>query len=111
MIKNNVKLLPLLNLQKDLYMMPKDISRFQNYLRVMLTDDRNDLKLPLTDLNPKGNDKVLNCIQYLIDLEAETIISIKLDGYFTFDTKISLKLSIIVVDDLGGGWTNRYIRA
>jgi hypothetical protein len=48
---------PLLQLQRELHRIPRGMDRFRQYLRVMLNDDRSDVRLPpLGIMNPMGKE-------------------------------------------------------
>jgi hypothetical protein len=101
----------LLGMQRDLYRIPRGLDRFRTYAQIMRDDDRDDPRAaPLVALNPMAKDHVPALIDALLGLDAEEVASetaaeasARLVGV-TEDYKIGL----VVADDVGGGWTNRY---
>jgi hypothetical protein len=65
---------PLLKAQRDLYEIPHGGDRFQRYLAVM-TGGTDDLVLPLQAMNPLGRAHVVETLDKLLAVEAETIIA------------------------------------
>lgn len=103
--------LPLLKVQRDLYMMPRGIERFRAYLSTMTNQDSNDLKLPLVGMNPMGKDHLLPFLDDLIALDADAIAAqttaeVEQERQ---TTPGSFQISLVVSDDALGGWTNRYV--
>ena len=105
-----LEFVPLLQLQRDLYRIPRGRERFREYLRVMLNDDRSDVRLPLGVMNPMGKDHVPSLIDALLMLDADGVaaravgeVSARLLG-----VPGEFKAALVVADDLMGGWTNRY---
>ena len=64
---------PLLQVQRDLYAMPRGGERFRAYLRTMIDPHTRDLRLPLVNMNPMGKEHVPRLIDELLDLDAEGI--------------------------------------
>ena len=105
-----LELVPLLQLQRDLYDMPVGQARFQMYLETLLNADGSDAELlPMMAMNPMGKAHIPALLDALLALDAEEIAaqtlatatdSIRDPGCF--------KLGLVVADDLMGGWTNRY---
>ncbi len=101
---------PLLQVQRDLYRLPRGWERFRAYLQTMVDPETKDLKLPLVAMNPMGKDHVPALLdQYLgfdadglaarAVAEAESSLS-HVDGEF--------KVALVIADDAMGRWTNRY---
>ena len=111
--------LPLLQVQRDLYSMPRGMERFREYIKTMTDPETGDLALPLVAMNPMGKEHVAALIDEYIALGAEDIATEAMlgsvphflpargmngDGAGTREYKVSL----VVSDDLKGGWTNRW---
>jgi hypothetical protein len=101
---------PLLQVQRDLYKMPRGFERFQEYLRTMIDPNTGDLKLPLVAMNPMGKDHLPPFLDKLLEMnadgeaaratsEAQSALASEPGNY---------KVCLVVSDDLRGGWTNRY---
>jgi len=103
----SLQYMPLLQTQLDLYAMPRGMDRFRAYIKTMTDEDTGDLALPLVAMNPMGKDHIPALIEQYIALDAEGIAADAVAG-----VKVTLsrdhKVSIVVSDDLKGGWTNRW---
>ena len=68
----NVELVPLLQIQRDLYSLPRGPERFRTYLKTMVNSDGSDVRLPpLVAMNPMGKDHVPALLDSLLTMEAE----------------------------------------
>lgn len=112
----NVEYMPLLQIQRDLYSRPRDMNRVRAYLGTMLNDAGDDLEIPpLVAMNPMAREHVPRLLDDYLAIEADEIArraiveaglpEAKLPGALATE---SCKLGLVVVDDLLGGWTNRY---
>ena len=102
---------PLLQIQRDLYAIPRGYERFQAYIKVMTTPERDDLTLaPLAGMNPMGKDHIPALLDEYLALDAEAIAKQAADEAAARLTDVPLerKIGLVIVDDLLGGWTNRY---
>lgn len=107
----NLTFVPLLETIRVLYLQPRDLNRFRIYLRMVKTADGTDLEfVPLVALNPMAKDHVLNVVNQLIAIEAERIARNCVEELLPCFRECSgdYRVGITVVDDIGGGWTNRY---
>lgn len=101
---------PLLQVQRDLYKLPRGFERFREYLRLMVTPDGEDLQLPLVGMNPMGKDHLPVVLDALLALDADAVAA-----RATAEAQAALvdepgayTVTLVVGDDLLGGWTNRY---
>lgn len=102
-------LIPMLQIQRDLYDIPRSWERFRQYLTVMI-GDTDDLALPLPVMNPKSKEQVIATYDALIALDAEAIAMTALteaQQRLSFLTS-QFRVGLMVADDTQGGWTNRY---
>jgi hypothetical protein len=102
---------PLLQLQRELYRIPRGRERFEEYLRVMLKDDRSDVQLPpLVIMNPMGKDHVPARLDTLLALHAEDLAAqaVSEASAQIVGTPGEYKVALVLADDVMGGWTNRY---
>ena len=99
--------LPLLQIQRDLYALPRGMERFREYIRTMTDPETGDLALPLVAMNPMGKDHVPALIDDYIAMGAEQIA---MDAIAKANVNLSreCQLALVVSDDLKGGWTNRW---
>ncbi len=65
--------LPLLQIQRDLYAMPRGMERFREYIKTMTDAETGDLALPLVAMNPMGKDHIPALIDEYIALGAERL--------------------------------------
>jgi len=102
---------PLLPVQQGLQALPRNYARFQQYLRTVMNADRSGPELtPLLMANPMGKDHVTALLDALLALDADGIaarsaaetVADVVGEPGEFDA------GLVVVDDLMGGWTNRY---
>jgi len=104
-----LSLVPMLQVERELYEIPRGWTRFEKYLQV-LTGGTDEVVLPLVALNPMGKENVPVILDALLALGAEEIAASALaeaerrlaglDG--------DLRVGLVVADDAQGGWTNRY---
>jgi hypothetical protein len=102
---------PLLPLQRQLQGLPRDYARFQEYLRTVMNSEGTGPELvPLLLANPMARDHVTALLDALLALDADGVaaraaseVSAQLDS-----VPGDYDVGLVVVDDLMGGWTNRY---
>src|SRR5262245_55444093 len=100
---------PLLQLQRDLYRIPRGPERFNVYLKTMANEDRTELRLPpLVAMNPMGKDHVPQLLDSLLalDVEATGAQTSAEAASRVAEAPGHFKLGLVVADDLMGGWTN-----
>ena len=102
-------LIPLLEIQRELYNVPRGWRRFQRYMKTMM-GDMDDIVLPLMGVNPMGKDPVAMMLDALIDLRAEAIAATAIADAEQRLAPVSteFQVGLVVADDAQGGWTNRY---
>ena len=104
---------PLLQVQRELYALPRGMERFREYIRTMVDGETGDLALPLMAMNPMGKDHVPALIDAYLALDAEGIAAAAVTearSIVEADSAhpVHAKVGLVVSDDLKGGWTNRY---
>jgi hypothetical protein len=107
----NIEFVPLLQIQRDLYSLPKGPERFRAYLKTMVNSDGSDVRLPpLVAMNPMGKNHVPDLLDSLLAMDTETAAAqASAEAVSRFATTSGdMKLGLVIVDDLMGGWTNRY---
>lgn len=105
-----LKYLPLLQIQRDLYQLPRGFERFQEYLRTLIDTSTGDIKFPLSAMNPMGKEHLLPFLENLLALHADQLGA---EAMLAAQAKLfaeagEYKVCLVVSDDLKGGWTNRY---
>ena len=103
--------LPLLKIQRDFYEKPMSRDRFQEYMKTMLKENKSDLQLPLVAMNPMGKEHLSPYLERLIQMEIDERAAQITDEFSPewHNLPGEFKISLIVVDDLKGGWTNRFL--
>lgn len=112
--------IPLLQLQLELHEKPRNMERFHEYLRTIFGGDvsaENDIPqlVPLIAMNPMGRAHVNERLTQLLALGAEAIAATavaealqKLSTMFA-DYQGDYQHGLVIIDDLGGGWSNRFV--
>jgi len=107
----NLNYLPLLGLQRELHRIPRSRARFEQYLRTIIKADGTDIDLlPMLAMNPMGKDHVAALLDAYLALDADglgarTIAEVAAE---LADVPGDYKATLVVADDLMGGWTNRW---
>jgi hypothetical protein len=101
---------PLLHLQRQLQGIPRGVGRFRQYLRTISPDGAN-LELPsLVAANPMAKDHVTALLDALLALDADGLAArtVAEAAAQLANEPGDFKVGLVIVDDLMGGWTNRY---
>lgn len=101
---------PLLHIQRDLQAIPRGMLRFRRYLRALSADGKS-LDLPsLGIVNPMGREHFTLLLDEFLALGADAIAAraVAEASAELLDIPGAFKVALVVVDDLKGGWTNRY---
>ena len=109
---NPLTLEPLLVLMRDYHRLPRNPQRFERYLELVAGDATRTADIPrppLVYMNPMGKDHVLEALEGWIALEAEDLVTATLEeASDRLEPDLPpLKVGLVIVDDLKGGWTNR----
>ena len=100
---------PLLQIARDLHDIPRGMDRFNAYLKTIMNADADDVEfVPLVAMNPMGREHVSARIDEWIALDADTIASEIVQIGAELPTQHAFKHGLVVIDDVRGGWTNRY---
>jgi len=101
---------PLLKIQRDLYDLPRDMTRFHAYIETMKDPATGDLKYPLVAMNPMGKEHVPALLDQWIALDADGIAAraVADAAPHVQDVSGEFQVGLVIADDLKGGWTNRY---
>jgi hypothetical protein len=101
----------LLPIQRGLQALPRDYERFRRYLRTMLNSEGTGPELtPLLLANPMAKDHVTDLLDALLAMDADGIASravAEAEAGLAGEPG-EFDAGLVVVDDLMGGWTNRY---
>lgn len=101
--------IPLLHKQRELQGLPRGWERFRAYLATMIGEG-DDIVAPLVAMNPMGKEHVTALLDELLAFDAEAVAErgAQEAGERLLNTAGSYRVSLVVVDDAKGGWTNRY---
>jgi hypothetical protein len=102
---------PLFQVQRNLQGLPRDYERFREYLRTIRSQGGKGLELPsLIAMNPMGKEHVTDLLDALLAMDADGIAARAAAEASArlADTPGDAKITLIIADDLKGGWTNRY---
>jgi hypothetical protein len=105
-----IEYVPLLQVQRELHDIPRGMARFRQYLRT-ITPDRTNVELPsLLIMNPMGKDHVTALQDALLAMDADGIAAEAAAEAAAelVDEPGDFKATLVIADDLMGGWTNRY---
>ena len=70
----NLSYVPILQLQRDLYEMPRDRARFDAYIKLIANDEGDDMALlPLVIANPMAKEHVNDDLDVLLAMDADGI--------------------------------------
>lgn len=103
--------LPLL---RELYAMPRDMARFEWYLEQMVGKNERgveDVVMPITSANPMGREHCLAAVEALLAIEADQVAQAAFEeaAYHFGTLEHTVRASITLLDDVGGGGTNRFL--
>ena len=105
-----LEFVPLLQIQRDLYAIPRGLERFKSYLETMVDAETRDLELPLVAMNPMGKDHVPALLDQYLVVEADKVAAEAVAEATTQLEPVSgaFKVTLVIADDAMGLWTNRY---
>ncbi|HEY8418457.1 MAG TPA: hypothetical protein VIK93_10545 [Limnochordales bacterium] len=109
-----IEYVPQLRLLQELYQQPRGMDRFYWYLQQMLGEDDDgelDVVVPMTGANPMGREHCLEAVNALLAIDADRVAqeaAAEALPHFA-DVDVTVRLSVTLLDDLKGGWTNRYL--
>ena len=106
-----VSYVPVLKTLRELYVQPRDMRRFRQYIAT-LTGGSDDVVVPIGLANPMAREHAVAKIDELLALGAEDSGARAAAGAGTelaaVASSVEIKASVVLADDVAGGWTNRY---
>lgn len=105
------ELLPVLDIMLNLYQKPRSNDRFQEYLKILRGNTKDDLIMPIGGFNPMAKEHILDKLNELKALDAEAImqdVAAQLNEKKLINNEKKYKIALNVSDDLMGGWTNHF---
>jgi hypothetical protein len=106
----NLEYVPLLRIQREIQGMPRNMERFEHYLRTIGAKDSATLELPtLLVMNPMGKEHVTRQLDELLAMDADAIAAeaVRAAAAEVVKEPGEFKIGLVIADDLLGGWTNR----
>lgn len=105
-----LEFVPLLQVQRDLYRLPRGWERFRAYLQTMIDPETEDPRLPLSAMNPMGKDHAPTLLDRYLAFDADGLAA---RAVTEAESRLSnvegeFKVALVIADDAMGGWTNRY---
>ena len=104
------KLRPILSDIKEFYQQPISKDRFKSYLHLLMGDTASDMALPIAGFNPMAKEHVLQKIEELEKINAETIMEeaiLEVNAQID-NTGDEIQVVLNIADNLKGAWTNFY---
>jgi hypothetical protein len=105
--------IPLLEKHLELYTIPAGPERFEAYIQMTIGEAQTSKEVlipPLVSINPMAKSHALDYVKILLDLDAETLARKTLQEIQSeLEIQHTFKVSLVLLDDLKGGWTNRYL--
>jgi hypothetical protein len=106
-----IEFIPLLTELHRIYSLPRSMERFNEYLASMLNADRDDVAFPpLGMVNPMAHKHCLEIVNTLLALDADSVaknVAAEISAKVV-DVAGRFPASVVLLDDLKGGWTNRF---
>src|SRR5262245_32135456 len=101
---------PLLQVQRDLYRLPRGMERFRAYMQTMAGPEAKDLELPLGAMNPMGKDHVPALLDEYLAFDADGLAARAVAEVEPRLARVpgEFRVALVISDDAMGGWTNRY---
>jgi len=105
-----LEIIPTLHLQRELLSQPRNMERFYNYLAT-ITGGHDDIEVPIVSLNPMGREHNVAKIDELLAFDAEKVAAqvVEEANARLVQIELSRRLSLVIVDNLGGLWSNRHL--
>jgi hypothetical protein len=105
-----LEFVPLLQVQRDLYSLPRGWERFRAYLQTMVDPETKDMKLPLGAMNPMGKDHVPTLLDQYLAFDADQSVARAVAEAESSLSNVEgeFKVTLVIADDAMGSWTNRF---
>lgn len=105
------ELSPIIDAMIALYQQPRTTERFQEYLKILQGNSKDDMLVPIGNYNPMAKEHVLEKLFEMKKLNAEQLVSetiAEINKKAAAGSTGKFKVSIALADDLKGAWTNHY---
>lgn len=99
---------------RELYAKPRDMARFEWYLEQMLGENEQgveDVMMPITSANPMGREHCLVAVEALLAMGADQVAQSAFEEAARHFDEVdhTVRASVTLLDDVGGGGTNRFL--
>jgi len=105
------ELVPILNKMRELYRLPRDLNRFEEFLNTLIDSSDSDIQIPIIGYNPMAKEHILDRLEELIRLNAERTagetLEILNEKYSSVHPDLRFQVFIILSDDMSGHWPDR----
>jgi hypothetical protein len=101
------ELVPVIDVMLELYSKPRSIERFKDYISTLQGNSKDDMELPITGFNPMAKEHVSQKLEELRSLRAEDLVR-ECIAKIEWKGEQHFKVVLNLMDDLKGGWTNRF---
>jgi hypothetical protein len=106
------EILPVIDIMLDMYDKPRSVERFQTYLTTLQGTTKGELVLPIVGFNPMAREHIQAKLLQLKALKAEQYMTDVLQDLphhlRKHHSNRHFKVALNLLDDLHGGWTNRF---
>ncbi len=101
---------PLLKLQRELYNIPRGPERFNRYIETLRDPQTQDMRLPLSAMNPMGKDHIPELLDEYLALGADDFAAKALENIQPQLSQFKgvFQAALVIADDAHGMWTERY---
>ncbi|MEM7335653.1 MAG: hypothetical protein AAF490_26480 [Chloroflexota bacterium] len=101
---------PLIKLQRELYEIPRGPERFKRYIETLRDPHTQDMRLPLSAMNPMAKDHVPEALDLYLDEQADEVAGTCLAEIQPQLQEMShqYQAALVMADDAHGMWTERF---
>lgn len=103
----NFEVVPVIDVMLDLYSKPRGFERFQEYISTLQGNSKSDMELPIAGFNPMAKEHMSQKLKELKALHAEELMK-EWISKIEWEGDQRFKVVLNLMDDLKGGWTNRF---
>ncbi len=99
----------LLQVQRDLYDIPRGRARFDAYIEALRDAESDEMKLPLSAMNPMGHDHLPRLLDDYLALGVDALAADWIAPFAAARPSLdAFQVALVLADDARGQWTNRW---